>query len=126
MAAEFIKQINDAIGSHALWKDRLQQALATGSCDMTATGAARSHACAFGRWLNSDALDGEDRAHLSFRAVAEMHREFHTIAGTMLTLVQRGALEEARSLFEGDFAKQSGKLTRALRQWKKELRQGIH
>jgi len=122
MAKEAVKQINDAIGSHALWLSKLQQAIRTGATDVSAHLACHPGSCTFGKWLDSDWFTPRQKATFAFRAVRELHKEFHQLARDAISAIKRGDILNSEHKTARDFLKAGDKFVIALRLWKRDIR----
>ena len=119
-----IKEINDAIGAHGLWKMRLRTAINSGAGDVHSTTARCDDKCAFGKWLYGETLDGNTRAGKPYQVIRRLHAEFHQLAGDVLAKVERGDRPGAEHIFTGAYVEKSERLVRGLTKWKGELLQG--
>ena len=116
-----IKEINDAIGAHGMWKMRLRTAIAAGVGDITSADAGCDDKCAFGKWIHGPSIDAATRAGMPYQVIRRLHAEFHQAAGQVLARVERGDRKGATDLFDGEYSARSEKLVRGLTKWKSEL-----
>ena len=79
-----VNEIKNAIAAHAMWKIRLQDAIASGASDVDHARASDCHACEFGRWFAT--VSPLERNSPHGRTVAEMHAKFHAEAARVLSL----------------------------------------
>jgi hypothetical protein len=54
-------EIDNAILSHKVWKDRLRQAVETGELSFPVEVIAADNLCAFGKWLYGPSLTPSDK-----------------------------------------------------------------
>ena len=95
-----IKEINDAIGAHGMWKMRLRTAIAAGVGDITSADAGCDDKCAFGKWIHGPSIDAATRAGMPYQVIRRLHAEFHQAAGQVLARVERGDRKGATDLFD--------------------------
>lgn len=122
MSSDTQQQISAAIGAHGQWKARLKTAIAQGSSDVTAATASRDDACAFGKWLLTDA-SAEVKASPHYASSRALHAQFHKEAGAVLGLALAGqkAEADAKMAIDSNFAHASAALTREMTAWLKEV-----
>ena len=113
------EEIDKAIGAHGMWKNRLNQAIQSGSSDYTVAGVRPDNLCAFGKWLHG--LPPSVKNSQSWNGVRALHAEFHLEAARVLDLALDGKKAGAASaLASGSrFADTSAKLTAAMMAWKR-------
>ena len=113
-----VEEINKAIGAHGMWKQRLREAINTGTSDFTVERVRPDSLCDFGKWLYS--LPAHDQASLHWKTVRELHGKFHLAAAHVLGLAVGGHKQHAeRELDTGsNFTKISAELTSAMMKWK--------
>ncbi len=113
-----IEQIIKAIGAHGKWKDRLIQAIETGTSDITLEKASADNQCEFGKWLYS--LPNTDQRTEECRHAAALHACFHREAGKVLRLALGGKKDQARKCLavNQSFGAASDKLTTHMLSWK--------
>lgn len=116
-----IKEINDAIGAHGMWKMRLRTAIAAGVGDISSADAGCDDKCAFGKWIHGPSIDTATRAGMPYQVIRRLHAEFHQTAGQILARVERGDRKGATDLFDSEYTARSEKLVRGLTKWKSEL-----
>jgi hypothetical protein len=119
-----IKEINDAIGAHGMWKMRLRTAINSGAGDVHSSTARCDDKCAFGKWLYGPTLDAETRAGKPYQVIRRLHAEFHQIAGDVLASVENGNRSVAEQTFTGAYVEKSERLVLGLTKWKGELLRG--
>jgi Chemoreceptor zinc-binding domain len=114
-------EISDAISAHGMWKQRLRQAIVSGSSEYTVNTLKVDNLCAFGKWLHSLAPDEKKSTH--WVNVKDLHATFHVEAASILDLALKGKKKEAEDAMEAgkEFARLSGKLTVAMMSWKGSL-----
>lgn len=113
--------IEAALAAHAQWKQRLQDAIATGQSTFQAENVRKDNACQFGQWLY--AVSEADRNTPMFMKVRELHASFHRTAGEILHLAVSGKKAEALKALEfgGPYGKATGELVLALQTWKQQI-----
>jgi hypothetical protein len=116
---KLLSQINNAIGTHSLWKDRLRAAIETGTPSLAVERIAKDDDCEFGRWLYGQSIPESVRKTPDFEACRELHAEFHKAAGNVLRLAVSGNKAAALAALGGDskFANLSSALTLRMMQW---------
>jgi hypothetical protein len=114
-------QINAGIGAHGMWKTRLQKAVADGKSEFTPAAVAVDNQCAFGKWLYG-ITDPQVTASAEYRECRALHRDFHALAGKVLSLAIGGNKAEAQKSLGpgGEYATLSAGLTRAMMNWKQK------
>ncbi|MCP3904318.1 MAG: hypothetical protein GY715_11865 [Planctomycetes bacterium] len=110
-----------AIASHATWKYRLRQAIATGTSEWTVPGVRVDDQCDFGVWLRS--LSKVEQLSEHWKTVQARHREFHRAAADVLELALAGRGSEATEAIapHSHFADVSKNLTLAMMAWKEDV-----
>jgi hypothetical protein len=113
------EEIDKAIGAHGMWKNRLNQAIQSGSSEYTVAGVRPDNLCAFGKWLHG--LPPSVKDSQIWKDIRALHAEFHIEAARVLDLALDGKQAEATSaLATGSrFADTSAKLTAAMMKWKR-------
>jgi methyl-accepting chemotaxis protein len=116
-------EIDKAIGAHGLWKSRLKQAIETGKTDSAVETIRMDNQCAFGKWLYGSGLSSTDKDSSHYKAVKDLHAQFHKTAAEVAGLAASGKKAEAERMMslEGQFSAISSKLTAAMMDWKKTL-----
>lgn len=112
-------QIEQALGTHGLFKLRLRQAIASGRLE-TATVSLGSHAeCAFGKWMASPGVAPATRATPQFAQVQALHERFHQAAARVADLAASGHEAEAQAAMEkdGDFGVAASEFAAAMTDW---------
>jgi hypothetical protein len=114
-------KIDQVITAHANWKDRLKEAIASGTCPITVEQAAKDDRCDFGKWIYS--LPATERAAPRMLELARMHTEFHKQAAAILglALAHRRPEAEAAMASGTPFTRVTTDLVMALTTWKVEL-----
>lgn len=115
-----IQQLEQAIAAHSKWKSQLKKAIATGHIDVPIAAIRADDQCAFGKWLNSSTLSSFDRSTPHYEAVRALHSQFHATAARVVQLVFENKAAEADKMMDlgGEYAVISGRLTRAMMDWK--------
>lgn len=119
-SANFVEEINNAVGAHGMWKMRLRTAVRTGRCEIHSSIACCDDQCAFGKWLLGPDFDARTQAGMPYQVVKRLHAEFHKCAGSVLSYVERGNAAAGQFILDGEFTERSDKLVRALTKWKNE------
>lgn len=116
-----IDELDRAIGAHGMWKTRLKAAIDRGSIDVAVQVIEADRQCAFGKWLHGSTLSPADKATSHYQTVRELHAEFHKTAARVARLAIDGKKKEAREMMDlaGEYTALSGKLTRAMMDWRK-------
>ncbi len=117
-AGDLKAQIKKAIGVHGLWKSRIMQAAQTGESEWDPAKVAPSGNCDFGKWLNN--FPHASRTG-NYKAVHDLHAEFHTEAARVLALALSGKTTEAQDALKlgGHYANLTSKLTSAMMAWER-------
>jgi methyl-accepting chemotaxis protein len=120
---EHVQEIDKAIGAHGMWKNRLKQAIDTGNLEISVATIGAKDQCAFGKWLHGTTLSPHDKVSEHYKAVAELHAQFHKVAARVAELATAGKKSEAEKLLGSDseFVSISTKLTAAMMAWKKSV-----
>jgi hypothetical protein len=115
---ELADEINKAIGAHAMWKQRLRQAIDSSGSEFTVERVRPDNLCDFGKWLYSLSITDQQSTH--WKTVKELHAKFHIEAARVLDLALKGKKQEAEKALNlgSDFAKASADLTTAMMKWK--------
>ncbi len=115
-------EIIRAIGSHGLWKSRLNDAIRAGESRFDPSEVKLDNKCEFGLWLHGD-IDAGLRATEHYRKAVALHAQFHEGAAEILRQATTGNKLRAKELVApgSDYAKTSTRLTLVLMAWKKEL-----
>ncbi len=116
-----IDELDRAIGAHGMWKTRLKAAIDRGSIDVAVQVIEADRECVFGKWLHGSTLSPADKATSHYQTVRELHAEFHKTAARVARLAIDGKKKEARAMMDlaGEYTALSGKLTRAMMDWRK-------
>ena len=115
-----LEEINKAITSHSMWKNRLGKAIETKQSEWTVAKVQVDNLCDFGKWLQS--LSASEKASKNWKEVQILHADFHKEAANVLQLALNGKANEAKaSLENGSFSTCSSKVTLAMITWKKSL-----
>ncbi len=112
--------IQAAIWAHAGWKKRLKEIIESGRVDVPIAKIRADDQCDFGRWLYGREISAEEKASEHYRAVKELHAEFHEQAAAVAELAIHGKIAEATKAMDlfGEYARASSKLTNALAEWR--------
>lgn len=112
--------INQAVGAHGMWKNRLKEAIASGSAEIPVDTIGADDQCVFGKWLYGPHLSVADKATEYYKAVLTLHSQFHKTAARVAELALAGKKQEADTLLTGEFAEASVSLTSAMMEWKSQ------
>ena len=117
------QEIAKAIAAHGQWKTRLKQAIESSTIDVPVATIEMNNQCGFGKWLYGPSITTQDKATQHYKAVVELHTQFHKAAAKIAALAIAGKKPEAEKLMglNGDFANISAQLTGALMGWKKSF-----
>ena len=115
------REIDKAIATHALWKDRLRMTIESSRIDTPVDSVRRDDQCDFGKWLHGATLSASDKAAPPYLTVVDLHARFHQTAARVVQLALTGRKSEAETMMviDGEYAAVSDQLTRALTDWKK-------
>lgn len=116
-----IEKITKAIGAHVQWKQRLRNAIDTGTSEWTVEHVAPDNLCDFGKWLYS--LPERERHNGHWKTVRTLHATFHGEAAKVLGLALGGKQGEANIAMEfgSNYVTISNKLTWAMMEWRKAI-----
>lgn len=122
MSAEIIKQIDDAVSAHSMWKSRLKQAIDTGISDFKCEVVKTDNQCAFGKWLYG-AHDSKLAKNEIFKNIKIKHASFHIEAAGVLDLALKGDKSNAKKLMSAgsNFENLSNELTKLMLELKKAI-----
>jgi hypothetical protein len=106
------------VGAHGLWKQRLLDAIKTGSSEWTPDVVCQDNQCEFGKWLYSCPAPVKSSPH--FESVKELHAKFHKVAANVLELALSGKKSEAENAVKpgSAYMEASGALTKKMMTWK--------
>lgn len=112
--------LDHAIVSHAKWKSRLRQAIASGQSEYTLDQVRVDNQCEFGQWLHK--LPLPERLKPRWRSIHELHENFHKEAAQILELATHHRKEQAEAGMKpgSSFTRVSTDLVMAINQWKNE------
>lgn len=115
-----IDEINKGISAHVMWKQRLREAIDTGTSEWTPAMVRLDNKCDFGNWLYSSSPEIKASPH--YQKVKQLHAEFHTTCAHILELALSGNIEEAKKSIAlgGDYTKTSSQLTVEMMHWKRD------
>ncbi len=113
--------IDAALAAHSQWKQRLHDAIITGTSEFKSDVVKKDDACQFGKWLYG--LPPSDTSGEQYAKVKILHADFHRVAGEILSLALSGKKEEALKMMEhgGRYGSATGKLVLALMAWKEKI-----
>ncbi len=116
-----VREIEQAIGAHALWMSELRQAIIDVRPGIDVDTIRADDQCEFGKWLYGSRLSAEDRATDHYQEVRRFHVEFHDLAAQVVDKAAAGRTAEAYSLLYGEYVTLSGRLALAMRAWQQYL-----
>lgn len=113
--------MNNAIGVHGLWKQRLRLAIMSGKSEFSVEQVRVDNLCEFGKWLYT--VSAQEKNGEQFSIVQNLHASFHREAARILDLALNGKSAEATNAMAdtGLFAVTSLKLTSEMMKWKRSL-----
>lgn len=113
------EEIDAAIRSHAVWRERLESAIKRGNSVFNVAALSADDRCEFGLWLKALIEDGKGRGP-HFERVRLIHRDFHRLAGQVLTHATTGRQAQALELMGGEYERASAELIDTLNEWRLE------
>jgi hypothetical protein len=116
-----IADIELAMTSHAKWATHLTKAIADAHLEIPLATIGSDDVCEFGQWLYGQELSDDDKISADYRAVRDLHAEFHKVAQQVAELAESSNRYEAYKLLYGEYIASSGKLAIALTAWKEKL-----
>lgn len=113
-------QIEQAIGTHGLFKLRLKSAIALGRLEGSVATLGSHINCPFGKWMASAAVAPATKASTQYANVDLLHARFHVAAAKVASLAIDGKPVEAAAALErdGEFGIAAAELTAAMLDWK--------
>jgi len=120
-----LADIEDAIGSHALWMSHVRQAIVEAQPGIDVEDIRAAGRCDFGKWLYGPRLSAADRTSVAYQEVESLHADFHRVAAQVVELAAAGQTAEAYGLLYGDYVTISGRLAIAMRAWQESVSRGI-
>ncbi|MEC3861650.1 CZB domain-containing protein [Mesobacterium sp. TK19101] len=116
------RQIKEATQAHGAWKQKLCEAVKSGTLPKPARDIACDDQCSFGKWLHMLKADSTVAVSMHFRRVMVMHADFHKEAGRIAGLIEDGASAQALAALNGsNLQDRSGKLEAAMADWARNL-----
>lgn len=115
-----IDQIDNALGAHAAWRQKLTTAILSGTLETSPADIACDDKCAFGQWLYGPDIHDSTRERKPYQVTRRLHAEFHKVAAEVAELAEVGKRGEAFALLDGEFSARSDTLSRALKKWRSE------
>lgn len=98
MSESFREEINEAIGAHGAWKQRLRTAAMKQETNLPVEDICSDDKCRFGKWLYG--LPVDQRKDGRAEKVRELHAQFHKTAGNVALLIRDGKADAALSEIE--------------------------
>ena len=120
-----MRDIEEAIGAHALWMSELRQAILDARPGVEVGGIRADDQCEFGQWLYGSRLSAADRMTESYQEVCRLHAEFHDLAALLVERAAAGRIVEAYALLYDEYVTMSGRLALAMRAWQQRLLKGL-
>jgi hypothetical protein len=108
-----------AIARHLEWAGRFRDAIASRDLTEAIENCAYDDLCEFGIWLYS--LDEDVKFTPGYRAVKDLHYQFHLAASLVVAQMRARHFEAARQMVAGDFTEVSDRLVAAIRAWRGEV-----
>jgi hypothetical protein len=108
-------QVSAAMDAHSKWKEKLQEAIETGTIDKSVDDIRVDNKCAFGHWLFGSEIPADVKNSENYQTVKQIHAEFHHIAARIAELAIHGDKEAAQNLLhDTEYTNATMKLTNAL------------
>lgn len=113
-------QIEQAIGTHGLFKLRLRSAISTGRLEGSVATLGSHLNCAFGKWMDSPSVAPPTKASSQYAKVDLLHARFHVAAAKVAALAIAGKADEAKAALEpdGEFSLVAAEFMTAMHEWK--------
>jgi methyl-accepting chemotaxis protein len=104
--------LNRAVVAHTKWKDKIRELIEEGR-PIDRTSASADDKCDLGKWMQGE---GSILARTQeFAALQQEHRRFHACVGSLIDLVEKGKITEAKlSMTDGEFAQASRRTVDAI------------
>ena len=111
-----------AIQDHTEWKVRIQ-GLIDGKRlgDLNLQEVADDDLCELGQWIKG--LDKRQGHTYALSRLRNFHKEFHAVAGKAVQHVQRGEMEQAQTILNGEYARLSREVVNSLLAMSKRAKQ---
>jgi hypothetical protein len=122
-----VKQIDAAIETHKIWKERLIVAVESGDCDINPSDVVVDNKCAFGKWLYGENIQDSERSGDSYNKVQTWHALFHKEASYVIELVREDKIDEAKLAMTEEgrrYCQVSTVLIQLLEDWKERILAG--
>ena len=109
-----------AIAAHSSWKARLRAAINNGKSDVSPSQVKVDNQCEFGKWLYGTELSPAEKQTENYRAVKQLHAQFHAEAAKVLDAALTGHKDMAEHSLGigGECAKIATALTQATMKWR--------
>jgi hypothetical protein len=113
-------QIEQAIGTHSLFKLRLKNAITSGRPEDSLVALGSHEDCPFGKWMTSAGIAPATRASTQFATVQQLHIAFHAAVAKVADMAVSGKANEAKAAIEkdGEFGIAATELLNAMQEWK--------
>jgi hypothetical protein len=117
------KELEQAIGTHNLFKLRLKSAIASGRLEGSVAALGSHINCPFGKWMASAAVAPGVKASPHYASVDLLHARFHLVAAKVAALAVEGKVAEATEALDrgGEFGTAMSELTAAMTEWKANI-----
>ena len=114
------ENITKAIAAHGQWKERLANAIASGTSDFDPEVVKLPDRCEFGKWLYGSNISPDAKGSDYYQKALDLHAQFHVEAGSVLSLALQGDKAQAEKLMApgSTFDGLSSTLTELLNEWK--------
>lgn len=115
-----VEVFQKAIAAHASWKARLRAAVASGKFDVATDTVKADNQCEFGKWLHGSELSAAEKGTEHYRAVMQLHAQFHQEAAKVVELATSAQKETAEKSLDlgGSYNRASCALTDAVVKWR--------
>jgi len=117
-----VQDIENAIGAHEVWKQRLRETLRSGHSEIPAASACRHDLCEFGQWLER-AIEGvsfQDRP--TYEVVQDLHIRFHHNVASVIASIERGNMQAAHDIMDDSCDYVMEELVGLLHDWRREMK----
>ena len=115
--------LTKAIAAHSNWKARLRTATNSGKSDVSPAQARVDNQCEFGKWVYGSDLTASDKLTDHYKAVKQLHAQFHQEAAKVLDWATSGKKDAAEQALAvgGSCAKVASELTQAILKWRDSI-----
>lgn len=118
-----VEVLNKGIAAHSGWKARLRNAASSGKFEVATNTVKADDQCEFGKWLHGSGLSAAEKQSEHYRAVKQLHAQFHLDAAKVAELATSGQKEAAEKEMGmgSSYSKSSTALTGAMVKWRESL-----